>query len=84
MHQAESDLSDLTRIVNADVDETVNRTPEELARHEALMAETRAAMTPKAKERNPQADFEALCAKVGVDPETVPDRPMGKTWGRAA
>ena len=31
-----------------------------------------------------QAEFEALCAKVGVDPETVPDRPMGKTWGRAA
>ena len=84
LRQAEDDLSDINRIVGADVDETVTRTPEELARHEALMAETRAAMTPKAKERNPQADFEALCAKVGVDPETVPDRPMGKTWGRAA
>lgn len=84
MHQAESDLSDLKRIVGADVDETVNRTPEELARHDALMAETRTAMTPKAVARNPQADFIALCKLRDVDPETVPDRPMGKTWGRAA
>ena len=84
MHQAESDLSDLTRIVNADVDENVNRTPEEIARHDALMAETRTAMTPKAKERNPQAEFVELCRQRGVDPASVPDRPMGKTWGRAA
>ena len=84
LRQAEDDLSDIRRIMSAEVDETINRTPEELARHDALVAEARAILTPKAKERNPQAEFIELCRLRGVDPETVPDRPLGKTWGRAA